>query len=67
MDNWTVSDVTGHAGVIGQILQMQLFEINQSEDSSKITIKFNNTCVQLHQRSVTSAFNYNRTYSSIKY
>ena len=27
MDNWTVSDVTGHAGVIGQyiILQMQLF------------------------------------------
>ena len=63
MDNWTVSDVTGHAGVIGQ--QMQLFQINQSEDSSKITIKFNNTCNQLHQRSVTSAINYNRTYSSL--
>ena len=42
---------------------MQLFQINQSEDSSKITIKFNNTCDQLHQRSVTSAINYNRTYS----
>ena len=42
---------------------MQLFQINQSEDSSKITIKFNSTCVQLHQRSVTSAFNNNRTYS----
>ena len=51
MDNWTVSDVNGHAGVIGQ-----LFQINQSEDSSKITIKFNNTCVQLHQRcSITTA------------
>ena len=43
---------------------MQLFQINQSEDSSKITIKFNNTCDQLHQRSVTSAINYNRTYST---
>ena len=42
---------------------MQLFQINQSEDSCKITIKFNNTCIQLHQRSVLSAFNYNRTYS----
>ena len=29
MDNWTVSDVTGHAGVIGQYL---VFQINQSED-----------------------------------
>ena len=37
---------------------MQLFQINQSEDSSKITIKFNNTCDQLHQRSVTSAISY---------
>ena len=44
---------------------MQLFQINQSEDSSKITIKFNNTCDQLHQHSVTLAINYNRTYSSI--
>ena len=37
---------------------MQLFQINQSEDSSKITIKFNNTSyisVQLHQRSITTA------------
>ena len=34
---------------------MQLFQINQSEDSSKITIKFNNTCDQLHQRSITTA------------
>ena len=45
MDNWTVSDVTGHAGVIGQYL---VFQINQSEDSSKITI----------MRPVTSASNY---------
>ena len=49
--------------LLDSILQMQLFQINQSEDNSKITIKFNNTCVQLHQRSVTSAFNNNRNYS----
>ena len=45
------------------IWQMQLFQINQSEDSSKITIMYNNPSGQLHQRSITSAFNYNRTYS----
>ena len=33
--------------------QMQLFQINQSEDSSKITIMYNNPSVQLHQRSIT--------------
>ena len=57
MDNWTVSDVTGHAGVIGQYL---VFQINQSEDSSKITVMSNTTCGQLHQRPITSASNYNR-------
>ena len=46
------------------IWQMQLFQINQSEDSSKITIMFNNPSGQFHQCSITSAFNYNRTYSS---
>ena len=51
MDNWTVSDVTGHAGVIGQYL---VFQINQSEDSSKITIMSDTTCVQLHQRLITT-------------
>ena len=61
MDNWTVSDVTGHAGVIlDGILQMQLFQINQSEDSSKITIMSDTTCGQLHLRPITSASNYNR-------
>ena len=43
---------------------MQLFQINQSEDSSKITIMFDNPSGQFHQRSITSAFNYNRTYSN---
>ena len=46
------------------IWQMQLFQINQSEDSSKITIMYDNPSGQLHQRSITSAFNYNRTYST---
>ena len=45
------------------IWQMQLFQINQSEDSSKITIMYYNPSGQLHQRSITSVFNYNRTYS----
>ena len=39
-------------------LQMQLFQINQSEESSKITIMSYTTCVQLHQRPVTSASSY---------
>ena len=51
--------------LLDSILQMQLFQINQCEDGSKITIKFNNTCDLLHQRSITSAINYNRTYSKI--
>ena len=46
------------------IWQMQLFQINQSEDSSKITIMYDNPSGQLHQRSITRAFNYNRTYST---
>ena len=45
------------------IWQMQLFQINQSEDSRKITIMYDNPSGQLHQRSITSAFNYIRTYS----
>ena len=39
---------------------MQLFQINQSEDSSKITIMSDTTCGQLHQHPITSASNYNR-------
>ena len=42
------------------ILQMQLLQINQSEDSSKITIMSTTTCGQLHQRPLTSVSNYNR-------
>ena len=37
------------------IWQMQLFQINQSEDSSKITIMYDNPSRQLHQRSITTA------------
>ena len=59
MDNWTVSDVTGHAGVIGQYLSNAIIS-DQSEDSSKITIMSDTTCGQLHQRPITSASNYNR-------
>ena len=58
MDNWTVSDVTDMLVLLDRILQMQLFQINQSEDSSKITIMSDTTCVQLHQRPITSASNY---------
>ena len=46
--------------LLDSILQMQLFQINQSEDSSKITIMSDTTCVQLHHRPITSASNYNR-------
>ena len=35
------------------IWQMQLFQINQSEDGSKITIMYDNPSGQLHQRSIT--------------
>ena len=45
--------------LLDSILQMQLFQINQSEDSSKITVMSDTTCGQLHQRPITSAFNYN--------
>ena len=56
MDNWTVSDVTEHAGITRwYIWKMQLFQINQGEDSSKIKIMPDTTCVQLHQRSITTA------------
>ena len=33
---------------------MQLFQINQSEDSSKITIMSDTTCGQLHQHPITT-------------
>ena len=44
--------------LLDSILQMQLFQINQSEDSSKITIMSDTTCGQLRQRPITSASNY---------
>ena len=46
--------------LLDSILQMQLLQINQSEDSSKITIMSDTTYGQLHQRSIASASNYNR-------
>ena len=42
---------------------MQLFHINQSSRSSKITINAHTTSCWLHQRSITSAVHYNRIYS----
>ena len=45
--------------LLDSILQMQLFQINQSEESSKITIMSDTPCGQLHQRPITSASNYN--------
>ena len=33
---------------------MQLFQLNQSEDSRKITIMSDTTCGQLHQRPITT-------------
>ena len=33
---------------------MQLFQLNQSEDSHKITIMSDTTCGQLHQRPITT-------------
>ena len=43
---------------------MQLFQINQSARSSKITINAYTTIGQLHQQSITSAAHYNRIYST---
>ena len=43
---------------------MQLFQINQSARSCKITINAYTTIGQLHQRSITSAAHYNRIYST---
>ena len=43
--------------------QTQLFQINQSEESGKITINAHATSSQLHKRSITSAVHYNRIYS----
>ena len=34
---------------------MQLFQINESEDSSKITIMSDTTCGKFHQRPITTA------------
>ena len=46
--------------LLDSILQMQLFQIDQSEDSSKITIMSDTTCGQLHQRPITTASLYPR-------
>ena len=43
---------------------MQLFQINQSEESSKITINAHTTSCPLHQLPITSAAHYNRIYST---
>ena len=44
--------------------KMQLFQVNQSEESSKITINAHTISRQSHkQRSITSAAHYNRIYS----
>ena len=40
--------------LLDSILQIQLFQINQCEDSSKITIVSDTTCVQLHQRPIAT-------------
>ena len=46
--------------LLDSILQMQLFQINQSEDSSKITIMSDTTPAASYiQRPITSASNYN--------
>ena len=54
--------------LLDSILQMQLFQINQSEDSSKVTIMSDTTCGQLHQRPITTASlyesNIERTHNS---
>ena len=59
--NGQVTDVTGSAGVTGRYLAKQklLCHINQSEESSKITINA--------QLPITSASHYNRIYSIIYY
>ena len=41
--------------LLDSILQMQLFQINQSEYSSKITIMCDITFGQLHQRPIKTA------------
>ena len=51
--------------LLDSILQMQLFQINQSEDNSKITIMSDTTCGQLHQRPITTASLYIRTETKI--
>ena len=51
--------------LLDSILQMQLFQINQSEDSSKITIMSDTTCGQLHQRPITTASLYISTETKI--
>ena len=42
---------------------MQLFQINQSEESSKITVNAHTASGQSHQQSIISAAHYNRIYS----
>ena len=44
--------------------KMQLFQVNQSEESSKITINAHTISRQSHKRSITSAVHYNRIYST---
>ena len=45
---------------------MQLFQINQSKESSKNTINAHTTSGRLHQRSITSSVHYNRIYSILR-
>ena len=46
------------------IWQKLLFQINQSEESSKITINAHTTSCPLRQLPITSAAHYNRIYST---
>ena len=39
MDNWTVSDVTGHAGVIGQYLANAIISVKCNYFKVKIVVK----------------------------
>ena len=53
------------ASKLSQLEQIEIFEIPVFFDSP--CIMYNDPSGQLHQRSITSAFNYNRTYSIIKF
>ena len=38
MDNWTVSDVTGHSGVIGQYLANAIISDKSASNDNRITL-----------------------------